>query len=131
MDRRQPTTITPTMREIESRGDGYWEVNLRDGMAWFSDWFYQQLGWPADTEQSSFSALQPLFAPASWQLLLRELRLHFEQGSPLDLEIVLQQPPDGARRWQFRGLVERDAIRQPVRIAGSVRDVTAERDGRS
>lgn len=57
-----------------------------------------------------------------WEFALRE---HFRRNSPLDLEIRLLTNPSGKYRWfQARGQVHRDEFGNPVRMAGSLIDVT-------
>lgn len=131
MEMRSRKGMMPAMRALEASGDGYWEADLSDGSAWFSPWFYQRLGWPVETSRTSFGALKTTLPAQSWEALLRHMRNHLEQGTPLDLEVRVQLPNGETRWWQFRGQAQRNDIRHPVRLAGSMRDVTDQRSSRT
>lgn len=130
MEMRSRRAFMPAMRALEASGDGYWEADLSDGSAWFSPWFYERLGWPVQTSRTSFGALKTTLPPHSWEALLTHMRLHLEQGTPLDLEVRVQLPGGESRWWRFRGKAQRNDIRHPVRLAGSMRDVTEELSSR-
>lgn len=130
MQTRSRRAFMPAMRALEASGDGYWEADLSDGSAWFSPWFYERLGWPVETSRTSFGALKTTLPARSWETLLRHMRDHLEQGTPLNIEVRVQLPGGEWRWWQFRGRAQRNDIRHPVRLAGSMRDVTEERSCR-
>ena len=109
---------------LNACGDGFWEFDLLNGSAWFSDWFYRKLGW--SEARRSMLDLQPLMRPADWEELMRKLRGQLEQAQPLDLELRVRVA-DGLECWQLRGAAQRNAAGQPIGIAGSVREVGAER----
>lgn len=122
--RRNPS---PGMRAIEASGDGFWEINLSNGATWFSNWFYERLEWPAHDVQQTWSALRPMMQPDTWELLLRAMRVHLENDVPFDVEIAVQIGGSDFQWWRFHGAAERSDSRQPVYLAGSVRDVSTER----
>ena len=131
MELRSRRTLLPAMRALEASGDGYWEADLSDGTAWLSPWFYRKLGWPVENARTAFSALKSTLPPHSWNALLRQMRDHLEQGTPLDLEVRVQLPNGEWRWWRFRGTAQHNDIRHPVRLAGSMRDVTDEHSCRA
>jgi len=122
------------LRALASSGDGYWELNLLDGSAWFSDWFRVQLAWSAEARQTSWSALRDYLIPADWARLLQSMRNHLEEGAPVDLEVTVgaSADPRGAdsraapRCWRIRGAAERNGWGQPHYFAGVAQDVTTE-----
>jgi hypothetical protein len=109
---------------LNACGDGFWEFDLLSGSAWFSDWFYRKLGWPE--ARRSMLDLQPLMRPADWEELMRKLRGQLEQAQPLDLELRVRVA-DSLECWQLRGAAQRNAAGQPIGLAGSVREVSANR----
>ncbi len=130
MDARQPrkrTAPQPGLRALEACGDGFWELDLEHGVAWFSEWLYRKLEWPTETKRTTLSDLQSLLSPAAWTELLVRLRAHLEHGSPLDLEFQVSVPPAGARWWRLQGTAQRTGAGPPVYLAGSMRDVSADR----
>ena len=114
----------PGWLALNACGDGFWEFDLLSGSAWFSDWFYRKLGW--SEARRSMLDLQPLMRPADWDELMRKLRGQLEQAQPLDLELRVRVA-DGLECWQLRGAAQRNAAGQPIGLAGSVREVGAER----
>jgi len=115
----------PGLRALEACGDGFWELDLLDGSAWFSEWFYRKLNWPADAKRTTLHELQPLLHPADWDELMARFRDHLEQGLPLDLELRVQVTRDAMERWHIRGSARRNDAGQPISLAGSMRDVGA------
>ena len=75
---------------MQASGDGFWELDLADGSAWFSDWFGTRLKWTETARRPAFHDLRPIMSPETWESLLRQLRSHLEQRSPLDTEFQVQ-----------------------------------------
>jgi PAS domain-containing protein len=112
---------------MKATGDGFWELNLADGSTWFSEWFYDRLQWPEGSKRSIFADLRGFVSPDTWDKLLCDLRAHLERRIPLDVEFQLQLADGRIARWQLRGSAQLNAVGHPIHLAGSVRDVTAER----
>jgi PAS domain-containing protein len=130
MRKSQPRTRKspkPGLRALEACGDGFWEFDLLDSSAWFSDWFYRKLNWPTDAKRTTLLALQPLLQPTTWQELMRKFRDHLEQGLPLDLKLRIQVAGKQFEWWHLRGAAQRNAAGQPIYLAGSMCDVSADR----
>jgi hypothetical protein len=119
----------PAIRALESSEDGFWEADLSDGSAWFSAWFHHRLGWSAAAGPSSFHALKENLTTPSWEAMLQRIRAHLEQGSALELELDARLPDGQCRRWRLWGMASRNHTRHPVRLAGSMRDVTGDPAG--
>jgi PAS domain-containing protein len=117
--------MKPGLRALAACGDGFWELDLIAGSAWFSDWFYRKLDWRRDTERSTLADLQPALRPEAWDRLMGMLRDHLEKRLPLDLVIDVNV---GARleRWRVRGAAQRNDAGQPVYLAGSMLEMRAE-----
>jgi PAS domain-containing protein len=114
------------MRAIASCGDGFWECDLTDGSAWFSDWFYQKLGWVRDAKRTAFADLQAQMPPMAWIGLMGKIRSHLEEGAALDLEFEVRTAGDALERWRICGRAHRNEAGQPVYLAGSMRAVDRE-----
>ncbi|HEY0747523.1 MAG TPA: hypothetical protein VGD63_12540, partial [Steroidobacteraceae bacterium] len=114
----------PGARAMQASGDGFWEVDLADGSAWFSDWFCTRLNW-GEAKRYAFTDLRPLMSPETWESLLRRLRAHLEEQTPLDAEFQVQLAPGQSQWWHLRGAAQRNAVGHPTHFAGCVRDVTA------
>jgi PAS domain-containing protein len=112
---------------MKASGDGFWEVNLADGSAWFSDWFCPRLQGTAEARRPAFSDLRPIMACETWDTLLRKFRAHLEEQAPLDAEFPVQLATGKIEWWHLRGSAQRSDAGHPTHFAGCVRDVTATR----
>jgi PAS domain-containing protein len=118
--------MKPGMRAIASCGDGFWECDLLDGSAWFSDWFYEKLGWARDAKRTTLADLQSQMSPTAWTGLMGKIRNHLEQGATLDLELEVRTAGDALQRWRMCGRAHRNGAGQPVYLAGSMRAIDGE-----
>jgi PAS domain-containing protein len=118
----------PGALAMKASGDGFWEFNLADGSAWFSDWFCERLQRTEAVKRPAFSDLRPMVSPEAWDELLRKLRLHLEQRTPLDAEFQVRLGAGHVEWWHMRGSAQRNDAGHPTHFAGCVRDVTASHD---
>jgi PAS domain-containing protein len=125
--RSKRKSVKPGLRALEGCGDGFWEFDLLDGSAWFNDWFYQKLAWPTEVKRTTLADLQPVVAPQAWSALMANLREHLERGAPLDVELEINLSGNERAWWRIRGSAHRNGAGQPVSIAGSMQDVSADR----
>jgi PAS domain-containing protein len=114
----------PGARAMQASGDGFWELDLADGSAWFSDWFCTRLH-RTGAKRAAFHDLRPIMSPATWDTLLRKLRSHLEERSPLDAEFQVQLARGHTEWWHMRGSAQRNTVGLPTHFSGCVRDVTA------
>jgi PAS domain-containing protein len=113
------------LRALAASGDGFWEINLVDGSAWFSDWFHQKLGWGADSRRTTVNDLKNALEPAQWEAFMRRFRAHLEQAVPFDARLRVSCVDGRVEWWQFRGRAERTDGGLPVSVAGSARVISA------
>jgi hypothetical protein len=119
----------PGVLAMKASGDGFWEFNLADGSAWLSDWFCGRMQWSEPMRQPAFGDLRPLVSPATWDDLLRKMRSHLEERTPLDTEFQVQLAQGQIEWWHLRGSAQRNDAGHPTHFAGCVRDITASRGG--
>ena len=124
LNRKSPL---PGALAMNASGDGFWELNLADGSAWFSDWFCPRLNWSDPVRRPAFRDLRPIMSSETWEGLLRKLRSHLEERTPLDTEFQVQLSPGQTEWWHLRGSAQRTDAGLPTHFAGCVRDVTANR----
>jgi hypothetical protein len=98
-------------------------LDLWDGSAWFSAWFYHRLHWRAEPKRRRLDALQPHLPDGAWESLLRAVRDHLERQMPLDLKVCAKLPDGSGEWWHIEGLAERNAGGQPVSLACTTRAV--------
>ena len=121
-----PPTLDPEANELPSSSEGRWGLDLWDGAAWFSDWFYQRLQWPIEVTRQQLDDLQPYMSPDDWEALLVGLRSHLELKIPLEVQVSVQLPSNRTENWHIQGSAERNAAGQPVYVSGSMREVSDE-----
>jgi PAS domain-containing protein len=117
----------PGALAMQASGDGFWELDLADGSAWFSDWFCQRLRRSDPMRRLAFSDLRPLMNSDTWNSLLRRLRAHLEELTPLDTEFPVQLAGGKTEWWHLRGSAQRNDAGHPTHFAGCVRDISADR----
>jgi PAS domain-containing protein len=110
---------------MRASGDGFWELDLADGSAWFSDWFCTRLQWSEPARRSAFGDLRPIMSSETWGALLCELRSHLEEQSPFDTKFQVRLATGQVEWWHMRGSAQRNDTGHPTHFAGCVRDVTA------
>ena len=108
---------------MQASGEGFWELDLADGSAWFSDWFCARLKWGEISRRPAFSDLRPLLSSETWDVLLRKLRSHLEAQTPLEAEFPVQLATGQIEWWHIRGSAQRNDAGHPTHFAGCVRDV--------
>jgi len=123
---RKRSAAKQGLRALEACGDGFWELDLKGGSAWYSEWFYQKLGWPTETKRTTLKDLEPLLTPAAWAELMARIREGLEQRRPLDLDFEVAVPGAAPEWWHIQGSAYRDASGQPDHLAGSMREVGAD-----
>lgn len=113
----------PGLRALAACGDGFWELDLLNGSAWYSDWFYRRLGWPLEAKRSALEDLREVVDAEQWAGFMRSLRAHLEQAAPLELRLSVKCV-DGSRQWwHFKGSAERTQTGLPVHLAGCAREL--------
>jgi hypothetical protein len=129
---RKRSTAKPGLHALEACGDGFWELDLKSGSAWFSPWFYQKLGWPTEIRRTTLGELESLLKPAAWTELMARIRAHLEQGRPLELdfEVAVSGAAD-LPWWRMRGSALRNDAGHPVHLAGSMHEVSVDRGDRN
>ena len=106
--------------------EGQWKLDLWNGSVWYSEWFRRRLQWPPHTSHRRLEDLRPNLAPGAWEALLLWIRAHLERQIPLDLTIGVQLEGGLTEIWQVIGSAERTAAGQPVYLAGSMKDLSAQ-----
>ncbi|MGH8219138.1 MAG: PAS domain-containing protein [Steroidobacteraceae bacterium] len=117
-------------RAIRGTQDGLWEWDLLRRSLWVSPRFEAILGHPEGAISRALSSPSELVHPEDRETCERAQRTHFEQNEPCDLEVRMRAA-SGVYRWvRMRGQSERDAFGRPLRLAGSMQDVTEARAAR-
>ena len=103
---------------------GIWDHDLRTGSQYFSTRYKELLGYPPDEPDASFGTFGVHIHPDDRMLAFEHVHRHLTDRVPYDVEYRVYRR-DGEQRWfHSRGQAVWDDAGNPIRIAGSLRDVT-------
>ena len=129
---RHAQAVTEQLRRSEERfrlaaagtNDGLWDQNLQTGDDYISPRMAEILGFTSDETPASSAFYLGRVHPEDQARRCAALRRHFRERAPYDVEIRLQRK-DGRWAWvRLRGEAVRDYSGKPLRIAGSVSDIS-------
>ena len=116
-------------RAVSGTQDALFEFNLLTGEMWHSPRFMQMLGYEAGTAGPA-SGLESLVHPEDQVRLAKAMIEHLQHGRPYDIEYRLRTH-SGEWLWvRSRAAAEGGDDGKPLWLAGSIHDITAERDAR-
>ncbi len=109
----------------EGANDGLWDWNLETGQAFFSPRFMALMGFPSRAAEKNIvlwlNRIHRLDRFGFWQMLVWHIE---DQTRHFENEHRLRQP-DGSGRWVVsRGVVVRGKNGKPVRVVGSLTDIS-------
>ncbi|MGB6451294.1 MAG: PAS domain-containing protein [Steroidobacteraceae bacterium] len=111
-------------RAIRGTQDGLWEWDLVGKSLWVSPRYEAILGFAEGEVSGAVETPESLVHADDLAPCRAALRAHFERNEPYDVE-VRARTRSGTYRWvRMRGEAERDASGVPLRLAGSMQDVT-------
>ncbi|MDX1945363.1 MAG: PAS domain S-box protein [Pirellulaceae bacterium] len=109
---------------VRGVNDGVWDWDLRTNDEYHSPRWCQILGYRDGELPNTSNTFSDLVHPADREKIDAALRRHFQAGERYEVEIRLRHK-DGDYRWVLtRGEAVRDAAGQPVRMVGSISDIT-------
>jgi PAS domain S-box-containing protein len=113
-------------RAVRGTSDGLFDWNLLTGHVWYADRVREIVGYAEADFPDTFQAFQNALHPDDRALVLHKIRRHLENQVPLDLRCrVLKR--GGETIWcRMRGQAARDAAGRPLRLSGSISDVSAQ-----
>ncbi len=110
---------------LRSVQDGYWEWDIIDDAVFFSRRWREIMGYAAEDAHGAFEDWFSLVHADDRSLVRARLDAHV-RGQEATFEVEHRvRAGDGTYRWVLtRGVVERDAQGTPLRMAGSLTDMT-------
>jgi PAS domain S-box-containing protein len=104
--------------------DGIWDKNLLSGEVYLSPRWKSILGYADHELTNSDAVYQSLLHPDDRAAVAEVRRKNLEEDKPLSIDRRMRCK-DGSYRWvQVRGRIIRDAASRPVRIIGTMTDIT-------
>ncbi|MBX3348916.1 MAG: PAS domain S-box protein [Nitrospira sp.] len=107
--------------------DGIWDWNILTGEQYWSDHHLELFGLRPGDLTPTYDLWLSLVHPDDAELVRQATCRHLETRAPYDLEVRVRMK-DGSYRWfRDRGQAVWDASGHPVRMVGSIADVTTRR----
>ncbi|MCB4360383.1 CHASE domain-containing protein [Quatrionicoccus australiensis] len=133
---RYARRITADLRHSEERlrlanagsNDGLWDQNLQTGEDYMSPRMAEIFGFPATAMPDSVAAYIERIHPVDAGKRRLALRRHFREQTAFDVELRIIKPHNAEGWVRIRGEAVRDSTGKPIRIAGSVSDITERKD---
>ncbi len=116
-------------RAINGTQDGLWEMDA-DGSSWHSPRVAELLGYIDDELPPGCNFLKEFLHPDDESAVATATRVHFQERSPYDVEVRLRTRIGDYRWYRARATAERDSHGRPLRLSGSLQDVTDARSAR-
>lgn len=109
---------------IEGTNDGIWDWDIvRDRVFW-SDRVYQILGLDKGAFGENFDEFKKCMHPKDRSEFDKAIRGHLVYNSAFNLDIRVKEENNTYRFVRIRGKVKRNRENKPVRMAGSLSDIT-------
>lgn len=112
--------------ELAVRGstDGLWDWNILTNEVFYSPRMKELIGYSDDEFPNVFVSFESRLHPDDHDWVLREIKAHLHQCQPYDVEYRLQTKSGEYRWFRARGQAIWNEAGQPLRMAGSITDVT-------
>jgi PAS domain S-box-containing protein len=115
-------------RAVRGTSDGLYDWDLLTGHVWYAARFREIVGYPESEFPNTFSAFQNVLHADDRALVLSKIRAHLENQIRLDVRCRVTTR-SGVVIWcRLRGEAEREAAGRPLRLAGSLSDISAQID---
>ena len=113
---------------LQGANDGIWDWDLRTDRVFYSDRFKELLGYDKGEFDVWLSALADVLHPDDFDMTWRAVERHFQDREPYHIEHRLKTS-SGEYRWFLeRGQAVWDENGVPIRMAGSVADITGRKE---
>ncbi|MGH8177373.1 MAG: response regulator [Steroidobacter sp.] len=115
-------------RAVRGMSDGLWEVDLASNQMWLAARAYEMFGYAPQELPLSLDGFLMLLGQHDEAKMRSAMQAHLNEGAAFDVE-VRGRIKTGEERWfRLRALCDRDANGVPVRMAGSIQDITEKRN---
>jgi diguanylate cyclase (GGDEF)-like protein/PAS domain S-box-containing protein len=109
---------------VQGTCDGLWDWNLQTNEVWYAARFKELLGYGEDEFPDVLESLNSHLHPDDYHWTWKAVDDHLERGEPFDVEYRLRTKSGEYRWFRARAIAIRDDQEQPVRMAGSIQDIT-------
>lgn len=110
---------------LQGANDGIWDWDLQTDRVHYSDRFKELLGYDQGKFDVWLSALADVLHPDDFDMTWRAVERHFQDHEPYHIEHRLKTSCGEYRWFLERGQAVWDENGVPIRMAGSIKDITA------
>lgn len=109
---------------VRGTEEGLWDWNVGTNAVYYTPRFKEMLGFAEHEFPPVFGSFESRLHPDDRDCTLQNFQQHLTHQGPLSMQYRLSTK-NGSYRWfQARGQTSRDEHGRPVRVAGSIRDIT-------
>lgn len=102
---------------------GVWNWNIQTGVEWWSERFYELVGYKESEIESSYASFLEMLHPTDKPKVLQSVKAHLEDYKPYKIEIRLRLK-NGTYTWfESTGQAKWDASGTPVYMSGSITNI--------
>ena len=116
-------------RAIKGTQDGLWELEA-NGSAWISPRVIELLGYRPDELPADTNVFREFLHKDDVAAVEAATHAHYDEGQPYDVEVRLRMREGDYRWFRARATAERDSAGTPIRLSGSLQDVSDARSAR-
>ena len=110
---------------VAGSNDGMWDwPDVNRDEEWWSPRWYELLGYENGEVEASLSNFKAFLHPDDLEGTAESIRAHFEEHAPFDTEYRLRTKSGEYRWFRGRGQALWDQDGRPVRMSGSIQDIT-------
>ena len=109
---------------LKSSSEGLWDwMNVNEDMEWWSDQFYDLLGYTKHDISPTLTSFKNLLHPDDIQKTFNAVQAHFDDDKPFNIEYRLKTKSGDYRWFRAKASVRRDKHGNPTRMIGHINDI--------
>jgi len=112
---------------VKGSNDGIWDWDIQTGEVYYCPRFKALLGYKTDEMAHTFASFENSLHPDDHDRVIEAVRLHLKEDAPYDVEYRLRTKTGNYRWYRARGQVVRDSAGKPLRMAGSISDISLQK----
>jgi diguanylate cyclase (GGDEF)-like protein/PAS domain S-box-containing protein len=109
---------------VQGTCDGLWDWNLDTNEVWYAERFRELLGYNENEFPDVLESLNTHLHPDDYHWTLKAVDDHLERREPFDIEYRLRIKGGDYRWFRARAIAFRNDEGRPVRMSGSIQDIT-------
>jgi PAS domain S-box-containing protein len=110
---------------LDAVNDGLWDWHIPSGNAFFSTHYYTMLGYTEGEFPATYDSWKTLVHPDDLAPVEEQLQRHIKTNTGFEIDLRMMTKYGGWKWVSTRGMVvDRDAAGTPVRMVGTLSDIT-------